>query len=287
MDLLVVANQTLAGRTLYEEVRRTLQIEPYLKGVYIVVPATVVNGSDEARGRTDAQLRLDAALSNFKALGIAAQGEVGHRDPLQAVREVIQRHDCMKILLFTLPSGRSAWLRMDLPHRMQRSVGDAAVVVPIESEIEPIGVDTEPTHWHALHDARAHRPAIDVLLVEDNEADAELTRIAIDRAAVAVNLVVVGNGREALEHVGREKPDMILLDLKMPVMGGLEALEHLRDALPITEVPVIVLTTSAREEDRERAHELGAWAYVVKEASFDRFAEVLDGLLLEVSARRP
>jgi CheY-like chemotaxis protein len=175
---------------------------------------------------------------------------------------------------------------MDLPHRMQRAVGDA-IVIPIESEVEPVGVDVAPTEWHTLHEAKEFRQSIEVLLVEDNEADAELTRIAVGRAGVPVNLVVVTNGRDALEHVSRQRPDMILLDLKMPVMGGLEALEHLRDALPISEVPVIVLTTSAREEDRERAHELGAWAYVVKEASFDRFAEVLEGLLLEVPSRRP
>jgi CheY-like chemotaxis protein len=286
MDLLVVANQTLAGRAVYDEVRRMLRVEPYLKGIYIVVPATVVDGSDEASGRADATLRLDAALSNFAALGISAQGEVGHRDPLRAVQEVLRRQDWVKILLVTLPAARSAWLRMDLPHRMQRSVGKA-VVIPIESEIEPMGIDIEPVLWHGLHNPHSHQPSIDVLLVEDNEADAELTRIAIERAAVEVNLVIAGNGREALEHVGRHKPDLILLDLKMPVMGGLEALEQLRDVLPISEVPVIVLTTSARDADRERAHELGAWAYVVKEASFDRFADVIDGLLREVSARRP
>jgi two-component system, response regulator len=124
-----------------------------------------------------------------------------------------------------------------------------------------------------------------ILLVEDNEDDVLLTKRAFQKNNVKNELVVVSDGREALdwlfaegEHAGRDTsvvPELILLDVNMPRVGGLEVLERVR-ADPRTEfVPVVMLTSSKQEEDLIRSYELGANSYVRKPVAFESFVDAV------------
>jgi two-component system response regulator len=122
-----------------------------------------------------------------------------------------------------------------------------------------------------------------ILLVEDNEDDVLLTKRAFQKNNVKNELVVASDGREALdwlfaegEHAGRDtsvQPELILLDVNMPRVGGLEVLERVR-ADPRTEfVPVVMLTSSKQEEDLVRSYQLGANSYVRKPVAFEAFVD--------------
>lgn len=141
-----------------------------------------------------------------------------------------------------------------------------------------------------------------ILLVEDNEDDVLLTQRAFQKNNVKNELVVVSDGREALdwlfgegEHAGRDPnvlPELILLDVNMPRVSGLEVLEKVR-ADPRTElVPVVMLTSSKQEEDVIRSYELGCNSYVRKPVAFEAFVEAARAigiywLVLNERARRP
>jgi two-component system response regulator len=122
-----------------------------------------------------------------------------------------------------------------------------------------------------------------LLLVEDNPTDEKLTLRAFRKYAVVNEIVVVRDGQEALDylhgggaHAGRDAsltPAVVLLDLKLPKVDGLEVLRQLR-ADPRTQwVPVVVLTASKEQEDLIRSYSLGANAYVRKPVDFPEFAE--------------
>ncbi|MDX2052325.1 MAG: response regulator [Polyangiaceae bacterium] len=122
-----------------------------------------------------------------------------------------------------------------------------------------------------------------ILLVEDNSSDEKLTTLAFRRSGVASEIVVARDGADALDylfangvHANRDPealPALILLDLKLPKLDGLEVLRHLR-ADPRTKlVPVVVLTASKEQEDVVTSFELGANAYVRKPLEFAEFAE--------------
>ena len=121
-----------------------------------------------------------------------------------------------------------------------------------------------------------------ILLVEDNASDEKLTRLAFKDCGVRNEVVVVRDGIAALDylfatgaHLGRDVtllPRVILLDIKLPKIDGLEVLRRLR-ADPRTElVPVVILTSSKQDEDVLRGYELGANAYVRKPLEFAEFA---------------
>jgi two-component system response regulator len=120
-----------------------------------------------------------------------------------------------------------------------------------------------------------------VLLVEDNPDDEALTLNAFEKGAVPHIMVVVRDGAEALDyllgsgaHAGRENalPTLILLDLKLPKLSGLEVLERLR-AHPRTRlVPIVVLSSSDEPEDQLKSYRLGANSYVRKSIDFDQFS---------------
>lgn len=121
-----------------------------------------------------------------------------------------------------------------------------------------------------------------VLLVEDNPDDEALTLNAFGRGAVPHSMVVVRDGAEALDYLfgggaqgGRDAgalPSLILLDLKLPKLSGLEVLERVR-AHPRTRlVPVVVLSSSDEPDDQLRSYRLGANSYVRKSIDFDQFA---------------
>ncbi len=124
-----------------------------------------------------------------------------------------------------------------------------------------------------------------ILLIEDNPDDAELTRIAFAEAGINGQLVVVGDGAEALDYLfarGRhadrnaaELPSIVLLDLNLPKLDGREVLQALR-ANPATQgLPVVVLTTSTEPFDVEASYALGVNSYIRKPVDFERFVEVV------------
>lgn len=124
-----------------------------------------------------------------------------------------------------------------------------------------------------------------ILLVEDNPDDVELTRIALEETHLANRLVVVRDGAEALDwlfctgtHTGREPchiPSLVLLDLKLPKMSGLEVLQRLRTDARTMRLPVVILTSSKEEQDIMRSYDLGANSYIQKPVDYAQFLEAI------------
>jgi CheY-like chemotaxis protein len=132
-----------------------------------------------------------------------------------------------------------------------------------------------------------------VLLVEDDEDHVFLIRRAFrDLPGVAVDVVVAGDGEQALERLARSRlepggpPQLVLLDLKMPRMDGLEVLARIRAGEATAGLPVVVLTSSERQEDREQALRLGATWFVCKPTDGGRFRSEVQ-LLGDRWARSP
>lgn len=118
-----------------------------------------------------------------------------------------------------------------------------------------------------------------ILLVEDNPQDVDLTLRAFKRHNLANPIFVARDGEEALAwlprwEAGEATPAVILLDLKLPRVGGLEVLERLKAHPQWHSIPVVVLTSSADEGDLQAAYGLGANSYIVKPVDFDKFIEV-------------
>jgi two-component system response regulator len=121
----------------------------------------------------------------------------------------------------------------------------------------------------------------DILLVEDNPDDVELTRLAFEEANVANRVVVVNDGAEALDylfargrHAGRdphELPSIVLLDLNLPRLDGREVLQAIRAEPATRDLPVVVLTTSAEPFDVEASYALGVNSYIQKPVDFEQF----------------
>ena len=125
-----------------------------------------------------------------------------------------------------------------------------------------------------------------VLLVEDNADDVDLTVYALKKSEVTQHdLQVVNDGVEALEYFfNPEKksnvmPDMVLLDLKLPRINGLEVLKRLREEEATRYLPVVVLTSSKEEQDVSNCYRLGANAYVRKPVDFNNFMSVISNVL--------
>lgn len=125
----------------------------------------------------------------------------------------------------------------------------------------------------------------DILLVEDNPDDVELTRIAFAEAGSEHRLTVVSDGAEALDflfargaHVGRASADLpavVLLDLNLPKVNGREVLQAIRAHHATRSLPVVVLTTSAEPFDVDAVYELGANSYIQKPVEFERFVDAV------------
>ena len=123
-----------------------------------------------------------------------------------------------------------------------------------------------------------------IVLVEDNPHDLELTLVALERSQLANDVVVLRDGAEAVDYLlrrgayaGREpgNPAVMLLDLKLPKVDGLEVLELDRDTQELCSIPVVMLTSSREEPDLEKAYELGVNAYVVKPVEFRDFVAAI------------
>ena len=130
--------------------------------------------------------------------------------------------------------------------------------------------------------------AVDILLVEDNPDDVELTLRSLKRVNIANRIVVVNDGAEALEFLfGTEKqkdqqvnhnPKVIFLDLKLPKIDGLEILRRIKGNERTKMIPVVVLTSSKEEQDIVESYKLGVNSYMVKPVDFDKFVEAVGKL---------
>ena len=133
-----------------------------------------------------------------------------------------------------------------------------------------------------------HSQAVDILLVEDNPQDAELTTRALKKHNLANRLILVEDGAEALDFIfchGIYKdrcvsnpPKVVLLDLKLPKVSGLEVLRALKQDERTRPIPVVIITSSREDPDIKTAYGLGANSYVVKPVDFDAFAEAVSSL---------
>mgnify|MGYP002038962842 FL=1 len=112
-----------------------------------------------------------------------------------------------------------------------------------------------------------------ILLVEDNPRDLELTLLALERSQLANEVIVLRDGADALDYLLRRNayaerddgnPAVLLLDLKLPKVDGLEVLKEVRATAELRSIPTVMLTSSREEPDLLRAYELGVNAYVVK-----------------------
>lgn len=123
-----------------------------------------------------------------------------------------------------------------------------------------------------------HRP---ILLVEDNPMDVDLTIRAFHHRKLINPIEIARDGEEALEwlprwEAGTPLPVVILLDLRLPKVSGLEVLEKLKSHPAYRSIPVVVLTTSREDSDVQRAYDLGVNSYIVKPVSFEKFMEVAE-----------
>jgi CheY-like chemotaxis protein len=123
-----------------------------------------------------------------------------------------------------------------------------------------------------------------ILLVEDNPKDIELTLAALADNRLANEVIVVRDGEEALDYLFRRgiftlraagNPAVVLLDLKLPKVDGLEVLEQIKTDTMLRTVPVVMLTSSREEPDLSRSYKLGVNAYVVKPVNFAEFTQAI------------
>src|ERR1700688_4251475 len=126
---------------------------------------------------------------------------------------------------------------------------------------------------------------VDILLVEDNAGDVRLPQEVLKTRKVPKNLILASNGQEALnclrnqgKYAGTARPDLILLDLNLPVMDGREVLEKIKDDPDLKRIPVVILTTSKAEEDILKTYNLHANCYVTKPVDLEQFVKVVKSL---------
>ena len=126
-----------------------------------------------------------------------------------------------------------------------------------------------------------------ILLVEDDKRDLELTLVALERSQLANEVIVVRDGAQALDYLMREgdfkmreegNPAVVLLDLKLPKVNGLEVLQRVRATPSLRSMPVVMLTSSQEESDVVKSYELGVNAYVVKPVEFRQFVAAIADL---------
>ena len=126
---------------------------------------------------------------------------------------------------------------------------------------------------------------IEILLVEDDPGDADLTRETLKEGKILVNLNIVCDGIEALKYLRRQapyesatRPDLVLLDLNLPKKDGREVLSDIKSDPNLKTIPVVVLTTSEADGDILRSYGLGGNCYVTKPVGLDQFTKVVHGI---------
>ena len=129
---------------------------------------------------------------------------------------------------------------------------------------------------------------VNILLVEDNPDHAELVMRSFERHEIANKITQIGNGEEALDYLFRRgaytdpetapRPNVILLDLRLPRINGLEVLKEIKSDPDMRKIPVVILTTSEAEQDVAKAYEHHANSYLVKPIDFAKFTELMDEL---------
>lgn len=130
--------------------------------------------------------------------------------------------------------------------------------------------------------------AVEILLVEDNPRDLDLALRALQKANITNRIHVARDGAEALEfifgegaHAGRsieDRPKVILLDLKLPKIDGLEVLQRIKTDPRTKMIPVVILTSSREQRDVVDSYQLGVNSYIVKPVNFERFAQAVRDL---------
>jgi CheY-like chemotaxis protein len=122
--------------------------------------------------------------------------------------------------------------------------------------------------------------AVDILLVEDNPNDAELTLRALRKTSLGAQITIARDGAEALDYLqsNRPRPKVIFLDLKLPKIDGIEVLRRARADVRSASIPVVVLTSSQEEKDISECYKLGVNSYVVKPVEFDKFYRAIADL---------
>lgn len=131
--------------------------------------------------------------------------------------------------------------------------------------------------------------SVEILLAEDSPADAELAIRALKKHNMANNLVHVKDGEEAVEFLmgtgryasrsnGASLPRVVLLDIQMPKLNGIEVLQHIRATPHTRHLPVVILTSSKESPDIQKCYDLGANSYIVKPVNFESFAEAIRNL---------
>src|SRR5664280_2037575 len=130
--------------------------------------------------------------------------------------------------------------------------------------------------------------AVEILIVEDNPRDAELTLRALKKNNLANNILVAQDGAEALDFFfcrGKfakrnftNPPKVVLLDLKLPKVSGLEVLKIVKEDKRTSNIPIVVVTSSKQEPDMKEAYALGVNSYVVKPVDFDQFINAMSSL---------
>jgi two-component system response regulator len=130
--------------------------------------------------------------------------------------------------------------------------------------------------------------AVEILIIEDNPRDAELTLRALKKNNLANSVLIAKDGAEALDfffctgkYVKRNisnPPKVVLLDLKLPKVSGLEVLKAVKADKRTSHIPVVIVTSSKQEPDMKEAYELGANSYVVKPVDFDQFINAMSSL---------
>tara|TARA_R110001599_G_C12272062_1_gene661595 strand:+ start:8204 stop:8647 length:444 start_codon:yes stop_codon:yes gene_type:complete len=127
--------------------------------------------------------------------------------------------------------------------------------------------------------------AVEILMAEDSPGDVLLTRKALERSKLKINLHAVSDGVEAIQFLRREgeytdvpTPDIVFLDLNMPRKDGREVLTEIKTDAMLRHIPVVILTTSDSEQDIERSYELNANCYITKPVDMDQFVKVVSSI---------
>ena len=131
---------------------------------------------------------------------------------------------------------------------------------------------------------------VNILLVEDNPDDVKITERALKKGKVLNNLYVARDGQEALDFIYNKgeytdpqkapKPGLILLDINLPKVNGIDVLKKVKSDEKLRRIPVIMLTVSKRDEDIIRSYDLGVNSYIIKPVEFDKFVETIKNIEL-------